>query len=121
MLKECRLAMGITTDAYDAELCDLMDAGARDLRIAGIVLPGRVSFSVVSTTTGTGADAVTTTYMQDDSDMEDPLVRRAIITYVRMNFKSPSDYDRLRESYETQKCQLMHADGYTDYFGGDGE
>lgn len=103
MLNECRLAMQITDTDYDPELCMLMDAGARDLQLAGIVLPGTVSFEA------------TNAGMRDDSTMKDPLVLRAIFTYVRMNFESPADYDRLAASYSLQREQLMHATGYTDY------
>ena len=111
MLNECRKAMRITTEAYDGELCSLMDAGARDLRIAGVKLPGTVSFQLVTSTVGT----VTTSYYQDDSTLTDALVMRAIFTYARMLFGSPDDFERLKESYGVQKVQLMHATGYTDY------
>jgi hypothetical protein len=111
MLNECRQALRITTEAYDGELCSLMDAGARDLTIAGVKLPGTVSFQLVTSTVGT----VTTSYYQDDSTLTDALVMRAIFTYTRMNFGSPEDFDRLREGYNAQKTQLMHATGYTDY------
>ena len=110
MLTECKLAMGITDPEYEPELCALMAAGARDLEIAGVVLPGTVSF------------AATQSGMQDSSTLEDALCIRAIITYVRMHFQSPPDYDRLEASYDTQKTQLMHAASYTDYGeDGDGE
>ena len=112
MLTECKLAMQVTAEEFDPELCSLMDAGARDLQLAGIVLPGTVSF------------AATEQGMQDTSTLTDALVMRAIFTYVRMNFESPADYDRLANSYESQKERLMHATGYTDYGdqdGGDGE
>jgi hypothetical protein len=105
MLQECRLAMQITDAEYDPELCMLMDAGAKDLEIAGIVLPGTVSF------------AATEQGMQDNSTLTDALVMRAIFTYVRMHFESPADYERLAASYDTQKVQLMHATGYTAYPG----
>lgn len=105
MLTECRLAMQITDAEYDPELCMLMDAGAKDLEIAGIVLPGTVSF------------AATEQGMQDNSTLTDALVMRAIFTYVRMHFESPADYERLAASYDTQKVQLMHATGYTAYPG----
>lgn len=106
MLSECRKALRLTTDAYDGELASLMDAGARDLTVAGVVLPGTVSF------------AATENGIQDNSTLTDALAIRAIITYVRLNFGSPDDYDRLRESYNAQKVTLMHASDYTDY--GDG-
>ena len=42
MLKECRKALRIVATDYDGELCDLMDAAAHDLTIAGVSLPGKV-------------------------------------------------------------------------------
>ena len=107
MLNECKLALRIVTDAYDAELCSLMKAAVQDLRIAGVRIPGTLSFTV------------TTSGISDTSSLKDELVRRAIFTYVRMHFGSPDDYERVKESYNIQKTQLMHADGYTDYQGGD--
>jgi len=113
MLKECRQALRITTDAYDGELCSLMRAAVKDLEIAGVIIPGRVAFSTTVTTAGTTTN--------DGSTLKDPLVMRAVFTYVRQHFGSPDDYDRLKESYNTQKVQLMHADAYTNYDGGDCE
>lgn len=115
MLTECRAALRINTTAYDGELCSLMKAGAADLRTAGVVIPGTVNFRQVTTTTG----QTTTTYWEDAGTMKDDLVLRAILTYVRMLFGSPDDFNQMRESYETQKCQLMHATGYTNYESGD--
>lgn len=112
MLTECKRALRITASAYDGELCSLMDAGARDLEIAGITLPGTVAFTMSNQG------------IVDSSTLTDALCQRAIFTYVRMNFGSPDDYERLREAYQTQKVQLMHATGYTDYgeeADGDGE
>ena len=103
MLTECKIACRVTAAAFEPELCSLMDAAARDLQIAGVVLPGTVSF------------AATENGMQDNSTLTDALVMRAIFTYVRMHFGSPPDYDKLVSAYETQKGQLMHATGYTDY------
>ena len=113
MLNECRTALRITTEAYDGELCSLMVAGARDLTIAGVRLPGMVSFSQVTTSAGG-------TQWQDISTLRDPLAMRAVLTYVRMHFGSPDDYDRLKGSYDNQKAQLMTAEDYTD-FDGDGD
>ena len=107
MLTECRQALRIKTEAYDGELCSLMDAGARDLKLAGVLLPGIVSFQLVNDENGS--------HYEDNSDLQDALVMRAIFTYVRVHFGSPDDYERLQESYETQKTQLMHASEYTDY------
>lgn len=110
MLKEAKLALRVTAEAYDAEIAGLLEAGALDLGIAGVVLPGTVAFAVNAST------GVVT----DNSTLTDPLCQRALFTYARMNFGSPDDYERLRDSYEIQKCLLMHAAEYTDYEGGEG-
>lgn len=86
MLGEIKAALRLTTDAYDTELAELQTAALLDLRIAG-VLTGRM----------------------------DALIKRAVITYCRMNFGSPEDYERLKRSYDEQKAQLMMASGYTDW------
>ena len=45
----------------------------------------------------------------------DPLIIRAVCTYVKMYFGEPDEYDRLKASYDEQKSQLSMASGYTDY------
>ena len=104
MLKEAKKALRVTVAAYDTEIMDLLAAGAKDLEIAGVIVPGRVAYTM-----GTD-DAVT-----DNSTLKDPLVKRAVITYAAMMFGNPPNHDKLKESYEIQKVQLMHADRYTDY------
>jgi len=104
MLKEAKKALRVTATLYDTEIASLLMAGANDLEIAGVVLPGTVSFTI-----GTD-DAVT-----DVSTLTDALVQRAIITYVAMRFGNPPNYDKLADAYETQKVQLMHAGAYTNY------
>jgi len=108
MLKEAKKALRVTATAFDSEIASLLMAGANDLTIAGVVLPGTVTFSVEG-------DTVT-----DLSTLTDDLAMRAILTYAAMRFGNPPNYDKLREAYETQKVQLMHAGAYTDYGDGDG-
>ena len=48
-------------------------------------------------------------------DSNDALVKRAIITYVKMHTGNPPDYDHLKASYDEQKAQLMVATGYTQW------
>lgn len=90
MLTKAKSTLRITTDWYDDELSDLIEAAKLDLGIAGVVLP----------------------------DGLDALCERAILTYVRAHFGSPDDYERLVKSYDTQKAQLQTATGYTEW--GDG-
>lgn len=85
MLTAVKLALRISTNAFDSELNALIQAAMKDLGIAGI-------------------DAETLA--------NDALVAQAIKTYVRMSFGSPSDYDRLKRSYDEQKAQMQTATGY---------
>lgn len=85
LLDKAKMAMRITTNAYDAEITDLIEAAKADLGIAGVELPGTL----------------------------DPICERAIITYCRVQFGSPDDHDRLKASYDEQKAQLATATGYT--------
>lgn len=87
LIDNCKMALRVTTTAYDTEIQQYIDAAKLDLKIAGV-------------TTSTQTDA---------------LVEKAIMTYVRMSFGSPNDYDRLKASYDEQKAQLMNATGYTDW------
>lgn len=86
-LGKIKLAMRITTDAFDEELTDLMNAALADLGIAGV----------------NGTQALIT----------DPLVRTAVITYCKLRFGSPDEYDRLKAAYDEQKAQLSTATNYT--------
>ena len=109
MLKEAKKALRVTHTMYDSEIASLLMAGANDLAIAGVTLPGTVTFTIST------SDAVT-----DNSTLTDPLVMRAVITYAAARFGSPANYQQLKDSYDEQKIQLMHADRYTDYGDGDG-
>lgn len=87
MLDKVKLALRISTNAFDSELTDLIAAAKQDLGIAGVEIP----------------DAI------------DEIVTRAIITYCKMSFGLPEDYDRLKRAYDEQKAQLSNATGYTDW------
>ena len=87
MLEQVKLALRIKTTVYDSELTYLIAAAKLDLGIAGVVLPAEV----------------------------DELVQKAVITYCKMSFGLPEDYDRLKRSYDEQKAQLSTATGYTDW------
>ena len=90
MLELVKKALRITTDAFDDEIQLLIDAGLLDLERGG---------------------AMREVLSEDGS----PLVQRAVITYVKMNFGLPDDYDRLKRSYDEQKAQLGTASGYTKW------
>jgi hypothetical protein len=93
MLDKVKNALRITSDdeALNSELTDLIEAAKADLGIAGVIVPSRF----------------------------DALVAKAVITYCKMSFGLPEDYDRLKRSYDEQKAQLSNATGYTDWSGSD--
>ena len=103
MLSETKLALRIKTNVYDGEIARLIQAAVGDLGIVDVEAVG-VSLTVTATETG---ETVT-----DNSTITDQLLIRAIITYVRLHFGSPDDYDRLERSYFEQKAQLITASGY---------
>ena len=86
-LDKVKMGLRIKTSAYDEELTDLIAAAQTDLGIAGVVVPSTL----------------------------DEIVTKAIITYCKMSFGLPEDYDRLKKSYDEQKAQLGTATGYTDW------
>ena len=92
ILQAAKLALRITTTAFDAQISDLIDAALLDLETAGV------------------------TYV----DPNDALVRQAVITYVRMYFGEPDEWDRLKASYDEQKAQMSTRTGYTTWEGQDG-
>ena len=104
MLKEAKKALRVTVNNFDSEIASLLMAGANDLAVAGVQLPGEVTFTI-----GTNDE------VSDASTLTDPLAMRAVITYAAMRFGNPPNYDKILDAYETQKTQLMHATGYTDY------
>lgn len=87
ILERVKLALRMVTDAFDSELNDLIDAAKLDLGIAGV----------------------------SNTDITDALVIRAVITYCRMHFGQPDDYDRLKASYDEQKAQMSTATNYTTW------
>lgn len=89
MLDKVKLALRLSTDAFDSELEDLIVAAIADLGIAGV-------------------DTVSET---------DPLIARAVITYCKINFGSPDDveWQRLKRSYDEQKAQLGMNSNYTTF------
>ena len=90
-----KAALRITSDAFDTDLQNLMEAALLDLGVAGV-------------TKETGVDP---------EDVTDPLVIRAVCTYCAMNRINIEDGQRdwLKRSYDEQKAQLQTATGYTNW------
>lgn len=89
LVEKCRKSLRISRDAFDDEILGLIEAAKADLGIAGVT----------------------------SREETDPLIVRAIITYVKMNFgdELPADYDKLKASYDEQKSQLGMDSSHTNY------
>ena len=87
MLDKVKAALRITSDAFDEDLEQLIEAAQQDLGIAGVITN------------------------------DDPIVTRAVITYCGMNRINIDESQRawLKQSYDEQKAQLQTATGYTKW------
>ena len=83
MIDKVKMALRLTTDAFDSEIMDLIAAAIADLGLVGIT-----------------------------ADETDALMVRAVVTYCRLHFGSPSDFDKLKAAYDEQKAQMISASGY---------
>lgn len=87
LIDDVKLACRVTSSTFDSELNMLIDSAKIDLGIAGVTLPNEL----------------------------DSICNVAIITYCKMRFGNPDNYEQLKASYDEQKAQLsMNAD-YTTY------
>lgn len=93
LLDDVKVACRVTTDTFDDELSDLILAGFADIGITD------VRKSILN------------------EGCCPALVKRAVLTYCKMNFGQVEDgvYDRLKASYDEQKSQLLMSSDYTDW------
>lgn len=86
-----RLSIRTKSKAFDPELVDLIRAAREDLALGG-VLPERTR------------------------DEEDPLIKRAVMTYIKAEFGLDNeDVDKYRAAYDRLKVSLALS---SDYIGG---
>lgn len=86
LLAKAKVALRIKTDAFDDEITGLIEAAKSVIETRGVRI-----------------------------DPIEPMVLQAILTYVRLHFGHPDDYDRLKDAWETQLGQLMVTSGYTTW------
>ena len=93
LLDDVKVACRVTVGTFDDELNDLILAGFADIGITDV------------------RDSLLT------EESCPPLIKKAIKTYCKMNFGQVDDgfYDRLKESYDEQKAQLLMSSEYTDW------
>ena len=86
-LDDVKTYLRISTDALDAEVQDLIEAAKIDLILSGV-------------------DG-------DKVDTDDPLIRRAVVTYCKAHFGYDNpDHDRLLRAFNLLKSHLTISDEY---------
>lgn len=84
ILPKVKLSLRIVNDVFDEEITNLIEAAIVDLGIAGV----------------------------PNADLTKPIILQAVTTYVKLNFGSPEEYERLKRSYDEQKAQLGMSSAY---------
>lgn len=100
LLDDVKVAVRVVSSAYDTELTDLIKAALKDMGITDIKTAMLVETN------------------------PDPLIKRAVITYCKMNFGyaqfsdtkgSAGYYANLKAAYDEQKAQMLMSSQYTDW------
>lgn len=89
MLNEIKLALRISTSAFDDEIQTLINAAIAEMNKLGV------------------------TAATDDT--EDPQIVSAVVAYCKWLFGNNEDADRWRDIYHTKLAQLKTMTGYTDW------
>lgn len=91
LLDDVKKACRVTSDTFNDELSDLICAGFADIGITDV-----------------RSELLTTDCPA--------LIKRAVLTYCKLNFGQVEDgfYDRLKESYDEQKKQLLMSSAYNN-------
>lgn len=91
LLADAKLRLRLHINAFDDEIGDLIEAAAADLLKRNAIQESQLVVDM------------------------DPLIKRAILTFVRAHFGTPEDPERLKTDYDEQKATLMMTSGYTNW------
>ena len=92
LIKDAKLRLRLHTDAFDDEISDLVESAALDLIHRNAIQQAQLETVEI-----------------------DPLIKRAILTFVSAHFGSNEDAERLKADYDEQKSTLMMTSGYTQW------
>ena len=91
LISDAKLRLRLHINAFDDEIGDLIEAAAADLVKRNAIQESQLVVDM------------------------DPLIKRAILTFVRAHFGTPEDPERLKADYDEQKATLMMTSGYTNW------
>lgn len=92
LLSDAKLRLGVHTDVFDSEISDLINAAITDLLRLNAVQE-----------------------LQLEGVEIDPLIKMAIMTFVKAHYRYTDNAEQLKADYESQKTMLMMTSGYTDW------
>ncbi len=84
MLEKVKLSMGITSDAFDSDITDMINACKADLKLSGVMKTWN----------------------------NDPLVLQAVKFYCKAHFRSDDKSERYQKAYYNLKCAMSLAGEY---------
>lgn len=86
LLNDAKTVLRLTNDAFNGEINDLINACKRDLELAGVDI--------------------------SRTNDDDPLLKRAALTYVKANFGYSDDSEKYQRQYDAQKLSLRESGDY---------
>lgn len=89
MLNKIKLALRISTNAFDSEIQNLIDAAILEMNKLGVTA--------------------------STDDTTDPQIVSAVVAYCKWLFGNNEDADRWRDIYHVKLSQLKTMTGYTDF------
>lgn len=110
MLEDVKTVLRISNNAYDAEINDLIEAAKIDLKLSGV--------NIDKTVTETYTPEPTEETPEPDPveiQVMDPLIKRAIIVYVKANFGwNNPDAEKLQQSFRMLETHLALSAEYAE-------
>ena len=91
MLNQVKLALRISTNAFDSEIQNLIDAAILEMNKLGVTA--------------------------STDDTTDPQIISAVVAYCKWLFGESDEADRWRDIYHIKLGQLKAMSGYTDWGG----
>ena len=92
LVADAKLRLRLHINSFDSEIGDLVEGAAADLMKRNAIQEEQLAALPI-----------------------DPLIKRAIMTYVRAYFGTPEDAERLKSDYDEQKATLMTTSGFTNW------
>ena len=110
MLEDVKAILRISNNAFDAEIEDLIEAAKIDLKLSGVNIDKTVTETYTPEPTEETPEPEPV-----DVEVMDPLIKRAIIVYVKANFGwNNPDAEKLQQSFRMLETHLALSAEYAE-------